>query len=156
MQKTKLFVEATVEAYRRGVLGLLPDDEEGQGNPLKYSSVEVWVSTIIDIYNVQIAKGLHSYAHPRGFAVPSDLKDVQSRAWKRIRELHEDRAVNTILDAYTQQDLLNFRHCWTASTRANVDSYMRTRLDFLMGHFFLVRESYAEWLSWQICLSCIS
>jgi hypothetical protein len=137
----KAIVEATVEAYRRGVLGSLLDDEkEEEGNPLKYSSVEVWVSAVIDIYNVQITKGLHSYAHPRGFAVRSALKEVQSRAWKRIRELHEDRAVNTILDAYTQQDLLNFvRYCWTASTRTNVDSYMRTLLDFLMGHFFLVR-----------------
>jgi len=31
------------------------------------------------------------------------------------------------------------RHCWTAGNRANVDSYMRTLLDFLVGHFFLVR-----------------
>ena len=135
-------VEATVESYRRGVLG--PDEAEEEeaeeGNPVKHSTAEVWVSAVIDLYNVQIAKGQHSYPHPRGFAVRSALKDVQSKAWKRIRELHEDRAANTILDAYTPQDLQNFvRHCWTAGTRANVDSYMRTLLDFLVGHYFLVR-----------------
>jgi len=97
-------------------------------------------AAVIDLYNVQIARHQHSNPHPRGFAVRSALKDVQSRAWKRIRESHEDRAVNTLLDAYTPGDLQNFvRHCWTAGTRANVDSYMRTLLDFLVGHFFLVR-----------------
>jgi hypothetical protein len=29
--------------------------------------------------------------------------------------------------------------CWIGGTRANVDSYMRNLLDFLVGHFFLVR-----------------
>jgi hypothetical protein len=32
---------------------------------------------------------------------------------------------NTLLDAYTPEDLQNFvRHCWTAGTRASVDSYI--------------------------------
>jgi hypothetical protein len=31
------------------------------------------------------------------------------------------------------------RHCWTTGTGANVGSYMRTLLDFLIGHYFLVR-----------------
>ena len=153
VEEDRAVVEATVESYRRGILG--PDEveaeaaaaaeeaeeeEEEEGNPLKHSTVEVWVSAVIDLYNVQIAKHQHSNPHPRGFAVRSALKDVQSRAWKRIRESHEDRAVNTLLDAYTPGDLQNFvRHCWTAGTRANVDSYMRTLLDFLVGHFFLVR-----------------
>ena len=151
VEEDRAVVEATVESYRRGILG--PDEveadeaaaaeeeeEEAEGNPLKHSTVEVWVSAVIDLYNVQIAKHQHSNPHPRGFAVRSALKDVQSRAWKRIRESHEDRAVNTLLDAYTPGDLQNFvRHCWTAGTRANVDSYMRTLLDFLVGHFFLVR-----------------
>ena len=155
IEEDRAVVEATVESYRRGILG--PDEEEeaaeaaeaaeegekgekAKGDPLKHNTVEVWVSAIIDLYNVQVAKQLHSNPHPRGFAVRSALKDVQSRAWKRIRESHEDRAVNTSLDAYTPEDLQNFvRHCWTAGNRANVDSYMRTLLDFLVGHFFLVR-----------------
>ncbi|KAN0087238.1 Transcriptional activator of glycolytic enzymes domain containing protein [Elaphomyces granulatus] len=142
VEEDRAVVEATVESYRRGILG--PDEaevaEEVEGNPLKHSTVEVWVSAIIDLYNVQIAKHQHSNPHPRGFTVRSALKDVQSRAWKRIRESHEDRVINTLLDAYTPEDLQNFvRHCWTAGTRANVDSYMRTLLDFLVGHFFLVR-----------------
>ena len=48
-------VEATVESY-------IPAAEEG--NPLKHSTAEVWVSAVIDLYNVQIAKGQHSYPHP--------------------------------------------------------------------------------------------
>lgn len=31
------------------------------------------------------------------------------------------------------------RHCWTTGTGANVGSYMRTLLDFLIGYYFLVR-----------------
>jgi hypothetical protein len=40
-----------------------------------------------DIFYVEIREQLRP-THPRGFAVHSALKDAQSRAWKRIWELH--------------------------------------------------------------------
>jgi hypothetical protein len=142
VEEDKALVEATALAYQQGVQGVFDDPGNDEGSPLKHSSVVVWVSAIVDLYNIQIAKGLHSNPHPRNFAVRNTLKMVQSTAWRRIRELHEDRAVNTILDAYTTQELQNFvRHCWSAPaiTKLNVDSYSRTLLDFLIGHYFLVR-----------------
>jgi len=59
VEEDRAVVEATVEPYRRGILG--PDEaeaaagEEAEGSHLKHSTVEVWVSAIIDLYNVQIA-----------------------------------------------------------------------------------------------------
>jgi hypothetical protein len=109
----------------------------GGGQSAQASTAEVWVSAAIEPVQRPDRKGSALISHPRGFAVRSTLKDVQSKAWKRIRELHDGRAANTILDAYTPQDLQNFvRRCWTAGTRANVDSYVHT---LLVGHYFLVR-----------------
>ena len=62
-----------------------PNEEEAEGRPLKHSTVEVWASVVIDLYNIHIAKGQHSNPHPRGFA-------VRSPKGRPIQGLKEDPA----------------------------------------------------------------
>jgi hypothetical protein len=122
------------------VEGTKDNPKEQDGTPLKYNTVRLWVSAVMDLYHVQIARGLHSLPSPKGFGVKGALKDVQAKTFQRIRELHEDRALNTILDSYTKEDLHAFvSWCWQKATVKDVESYQRTLLDFLMGHYFLVR-----------------
>ena len=122
------------------VEGTKDNPKEQDGTPLKYNTVRLWVSAVMDLYHVQIARGLHSLPSPKGFGVKGALKDVQAKTFQRIRELHEDRALNTILDSYTKEDLDAFvSWCWHKATVKDVESYQRTLLDFLMGHYFLVR-----------------
>ena len=59
-------------------------------------------------------------------------------AFKRVRALHEDRAINSILDSYTPEVMTAFvRDTW--SGERFVEQRLRTLLDFLWGHHLLLR-----------------
>lgn len=133
--------QALVHEIVDGFVGGTQDSPtEQDGTPLKYNTVRMWVSAIMDLYHLQIAQGLHSLPSPKGYGVKGTLKDVRAKSFQRIRELHEDRALNTLLDSYSNEDLRAFvSWCWGKATIKDVEPYMRTLLDFLMGHYFLVR-----------------
>ena len=89
----------------------------------------------MDLYNQQIARGDHTY---RGFGVRGHLKDLRATAFERIRALHEDRAIGSILDSYTPDVMMAFvRELWSGNRY--VDQRLRTLLDFLGGHHLLLR-----------------
>jgi len=137
LEEDKAIVNEIVDGL---VEGTRDDPKEQDGTPLKYNTVRLWVSAVMDLYHLQIAQGLHSLPSPKGYGVKGTLKDVQAKSFQRIRELHEDRALNTILDSYTKEDLHAFvSWCWQKATIKDVESHQRTLLDFLIGHYFLVR-----------------
>jgi hypothetical protein len=127
---------------KRAVEELSDDDEnenpEDGPQPLKWSTVDGYVNAIIDLYNRQLALQLHNHPHPRGAAVKGWLRAYKANAHKRTRQYHLDRAINTILDTYTEQDRHNFvTACFEQEKQS--ESYLRTMLDFLVGHNFLLR-----------------
>ena len=108
------------------------------GAPLKYNTARGYISAVLDIYNRQIALKLHNNPNPRGLGVKGHLKELQASTHERIRAHHEDRAIGTILDGYSLDTLRAFvERCWEPTTR--VEPYLRTSLDFLIGHFYLLR-----------------
>jgi hypothetical protein len=117
-----------------GVLG-----PNGQGSaPLKYNTAKGYITGITDLYNQQIARGDHTYPNPRGFGVRGHLKDLRAGVFQRLRSRHEDRAIGSILDAYTPEVLTAFvKKMW--SGKRSIDQRLRTLVDFLVGHHFLLR-----------------
>jgi hypothetical protein len=113
-------------------------DDQPEGALLKYNSAKGYISAILDLYNQQIARGEHQNPNPRGLGVRGHLKDLRAATFARIRALHEDRAIGTIVDSYSPDLMHRFvEHCW--STTSWVEPRLRTALDFLIGHFFLLR-----------------
>jgi hypothetical protein len=108
------------------------------GAPLKYNTARSYITGIMDLYNQQIARGDHNYPNPRGFGVRGHLKDLRATAFKRVRAMHEDRAINSILDSYTSEVMTAFvKDIW--SGERFVEQRLRTLLDFLWGHHLLLR-----------------
>jgi centromere DNA-binding complex CBF3 subunit-like protein len=63
---------------------------------------------------------------------------LRASAFERIRALHEDRAIGSILDSYTPDVMMAFvREPWSGNLY--VDQRLRTLLDFLGGHHLLLR-----------------
>jgi len=113
-------------------------DNQPKGVPLKYNSAKGYISSILDLYNQQIARGEHQNPNPRGLGVRGHLKDLRAATFARVRAHHEDRAIGTTVDSYSPALMHRFvEHCW--STNSWVEPRLRTALDFLIGHFFLLR-----------------
>jgi hypothetical protein len=113
-------------------------DDGPPGAPLKHNTAKIYISGVMDLYNQQITRGDHTYPNPRGFGVRGHLKDLRTTAFKRIRALHEDRAIGSILDSYTPDVMMAFvRELWSGNRY--VDQRLRTLLDFLGGHHLLLR-----------------
>jgi hypothetical protein len=110
-----------------------------RGTHLKYNTARGYINAIINIYHSQIALGLHNYLNPRGIKVKAHLKEIQAGYHRRVRTRHKDRAIKTILDSITHEKLRKFVHkCWEKPNSS--EQFLRTNLDFLMGHFFLLRD----------------
>ena len=113
---------------------------------LGHEAMNNYVKGIIDLYKFQKAKGLNSYDHPRGLALNSTLKSRETNEAERKRKEYLDRGIGTLLDGYSEAELLNFvRHCWTGFSShhrvipGTVESFLRTATDFLWSHHTLVR-----------------
>ena len=138
---TNEICEEVINTYEEGVAEASSNSTNSEGAPLKYDTVKSYVSAIMDLYHYQLAMKLHSNPSPRGYGVRAVLKDIQMTTWRRIRERHEDRAIGTVLDSYTRDDLLAFVNaCWQEGhSKHSVSQYSRTLLDFLIGHCFMCR-----------------
>src|SRR6266498_1521407 len=114
-------------------------NDQPDNTPLKYNSAREYINAIINLYNQQIALKLHEYPNPRGFGVRGHLKNLQASTHARVRAHHKDRAIGTILDSYTPEIMRNFiEKCWERTKYTK--PYLRTIVDFLIGHYFLLRD----------------
>jgi hypothetical protein len=116
----------------------LPDPEFHEGAPLKYHTIRSYVSAIMELYQIQVAQGLNPHLSPRNMAVKGFLRSIRDNVWKATREGHEDRALNSIMDGYTHEDISAFvRNCY--QKKKSSERHLRTALDFLIGHYLLLR-----------------
>jgi hypothetical protein len=80
-------------------------------------------------------------------AVKGFLRSIRENVWKTTREAHEDRALNSVMDGYSHEDMFAFvRNCF--QRRKSHEQHLRTALDFLIGtaSFYVVTTG-ASWNS---------
>ena len=113
--------------------------EEEMG--LKFSTIEAaWVSSVLDLWKGQIAQNLtKDQKHSRGVVLRELLKDRRANENTRRRCKFVDRTVETLLKVYTMNQ---FRTVCVASLAQplHTKQWLRTRLDFLLDHFFCTRS----------------
>ncbi len=81
---------------------------------------------------------MNTHPSPRNMAVKGFLRLIQDNVWKVIREGHEDRAFNLIIDGYTYEDIFVFvRNCY--QKKKSFKYYLRTAFDFFIDYYFLLR-----------------
>ena len=88
-------------------------------------------------YQIQIAQGVNTYSSPRNMVVKGFLRLIRDNVWKVIREGHEDRALNLIMDNYIYEDIFAFvRNCYQKDK--SFKRHLRTAFDFFISHYFLL------------------
>jgi hypothetical protein len=130
-------VEAPEEAPDGG------DEEPKSELQLMYNSVRGYVSAIMELWNHQVSRKLHSSPSPHNVAVKALKTSVARGQHQRRRAEFEDRGLSTIMDRYTAKQIPDMtRVVWrnALGPRTSEQSFW-TNLDFLLGNTMLLRQS---------------
>ena len=112
---------------------------------LAYSTVEGYVSAIVNLWRYQVACGDNHHPNPCGPLLQAILEDrsFKEDVWRKAE--YVDRGANTMQDGYAEREMIDVvRKCWTAwrskqQTANAVEPYHRTAVDFLFSHSMLMR-----------------
>ena len=83
---------------------------------------------------------MNTHPSPRNIAVKGFLRSIRDNVWKIIREEHKNRALNLIINNYTYKDIFAFVRNYYQKNKSS-KRYLRTTLDFLIDHYFLLRNN---------------
>ena len=138
------------------VAELLTDDREGyvppaalaqaaevpaapdEGSLLTKSTIDAYIAAVIELWRLQVAHGNGNVENPRGAAVRGFLEQRGRQRGKLDRASYKDRGSDGIQAGYSAdkwqriQDLL-------LSGAAYTPQNLRTRVDLLFGHYYLLR-----------------
>ena len=110
---------------------------------LSFQSIRGYKTVIINLYNDQRIRGLNRHPEPNGSALQSLFKVERKLQHQKKKNNHADRDKGTIADGYDIPELMRISDAfWQHSMIAkgvSSDCYLRTNLDFLLGHFLLIR-----------------
>jgi hypothetical protein len=118
------------------VLATNAADEEGTLFTL--STVEAYVAAVMELWNQQVARGHSNTVNPRGAAVRGFLKQRGQQRARLDRENYIDRNIDGIQSGYTRDQWLEI-NSWLLNDVATHPQSLRTRLDLLFGHYYLLR-----------------
>ena len=148
-------LEMPVEELLRELPAMLADDrdsgdsEQGQGGGeagadrfLKAGTVDSYIAAVLQLYKVQQALGHNAYRHPRGGVLKDVVRQTKEAQDARDREAFIDRGIGGTNAGYSDEEFLALQQHLLQSAAKPGPSYphfLRTRVDILMGHFFVLR-----------------
>lgn len=115
---------------------------------LGLASIDQYVNALVDLWRFQKDVGANPYRSPRGQMVSALLHDRKREEIRRRRQLNLNRSAGILLDGNSTDKIADFvRFCWAGWQRTESqnrkpqaqESYLRTAVDFLLGHFMLLR-----------------
>jgi hypothetical protein len=119
---------------------------EGEGEDtdrlLKAGTVDSYIAAVLQLYKIQQALGHNTLRHPRGGILRDIVKQTKEAQNTRDREAFVDRGVGGINAGYSDQEFLALQQHLLRSACQHSPTYphfFRTRLDILMGHFYVLR-----------------
>ena len=111
---------------------------EPQGSLLTKGTIDAYVAAVMELWRLQVAHGNSNTENPRGAAVRGFLEQRGRQRSKHDRDSYKDRGGDGIQAGYSAdewqriQDLL-------LSGAAYTPQNLRTRVDLLFGHYYLLR-----------------
>jgi len=118
-------------------------DDQASPPTLKFQTVRGYKTTLINLYFDQHSRGTNTHPHPNGATLQSLMKTQRLTQHQKSKTRHEDRGKGTVADDYNHAELrLISDSFWKHSEEARnlaVGCHLRTNLDFLLGHFMLLR-----------------
>ncbi len=146
----------TLEVPLVEAAGLLADDREGyvppaalataldvaatgpQGSLLTRSTVDAYIAAVIELWRLQVAHGSKNTENPRGAAVRGFLEQRGRQRGKHDRASFKDRGSDGIQAGYSPDEWLRIQDLLLSGV-AHMPQSLRTRVDLLFGHYYLLR-----------------
>ncbi|KAJ6437110.1 High-osmolarity-induced transcription protein 1 [Purpureocillium lavendulum] len=132
---------------------LLADDREGYvpptglattavdltvGSLLTRGTIDAYIAAVIELWRLQVAHGNANTENPRGAAVRGFLEQRGRQRGKHDRASFKDRGTDGIQAGYSPEEWLRIQHL-LLSGAAYTPQNLRTRVDLLLGHYYLLR-----------------
>ena len=119
------------------------DEDDASPQTLKFQSIRLYKTGIMSLYYYQSARGTNHHPTPNGAALQSLMKAQRVTQHQKSKDQHEDRGKGTIADGYNLKELGQicdsfWRHS-EATKHVTSGCFLRSNLDFLLGHFLLLR-----------------
>ncbi|KAK7582888.1 hypothetical protein V3481_012184 [Fusarium oxysporum f. sp. vasinfectum] len=132
---------------------LLADDREGyvpptalapaaadlaEGSLLTKGTIDAYIAAVIELWRLQVAYGNANTENPRGAAVRGFLEQRGRQRGKHDRASFKDRGTDGIQAGYSPDEWLRVQDL-LLSGAAYMPQNLRTRVDLLFGHYYLLR-----------------
>ncbi|KAF6517625.1 hypothetical protein HZS61_003186 [Fusarium oxysporum f. sp. conglutinans] len=132
---------------------LLADDREGyvpptalapaaadlaEGSLLTRGTIDAYIAAVIELWRLQVAHGNANTENPRGAAVRGFLEQRGRQRGKHDRASFKDRGTDGIQAGYSPDEWLRVQDL-LLSGAAYMPQNLRTRVDLLFGHYYLLR-----------------
>lgn len=125
------------------------DGEDDESSPaattdrfLKAGTIDSYIAAVLQLYKVQQALGHNTLRHPRGGILRDIVRQNKEAQDARDREAYIDRGAGGINAGYSDEEFLSLQQHLLKSACQQTHTYshfLRTRLDALMGHFYVLR-----------------
>jgi hypothetical protein len=102
------------------------------------ATVECYVAAITELYEVQVECSDNKHPHPRGPSIKALLQDRKRARHKNDREAYADRDKKGAEESYSPSQFLEIQNV-LLNGAAKFPQDLRTRLDILAGHFYLLQ-----------------
>ncbi|KAL9561188.1 hypothetical protein ACKAV7_014543 [Fusarium commune] len=137
---------------------LLADDREGyvpptalapaaadlaEGSLLTRGTIDAYIAAVIELWRLQVAHGNANTENPRGAAVRGFLEQRGRQRGKHDRASFKDRGTDGIQAGYSPDEWLRVQDL-LLSGAAYMPQNLRTRVDLLFGHYYLLRGKTAK------------
>ncbi|KAF6527928.1 hypothetical protein HZS61_008390 [Fusarium oxysporum f. sp. conglutinans] len=132
---------------------LLADDREGyvpptalapaaadlaEGSLLTKGTIDAYIAAVVELWRLQAAHGNANTENPRGAAVRGFLEQRGRQRGKHDRASFKDRGTDGIQAGYSHDEWLRIQDL-LLSGAAYMPQNLRTRVDLLFGHYYLLR-----------------
>jgi hypothetical protein len=109
-----------------------------EGSLFTKSTVDAYVAAVIELWRVQVAHGGKNTENPRGIAVRGFLEQRGRQKSRLDRANFKDRGTDGIQAGYSATEWLAIQE-YLLSGVTNMPQHLRTRVDLLFGHYYLLR-----------------
>jgi hypothetical protein len=109
-----------------------------EGTLLTRGTVDAYVAAVLELWRLQVAHGNPNVENPRGAAVRGFLEQRGRQRGRFDRETFQDRGAEGIQAGYSSEEWLRMQTILLSAT-AQAPQNLRTRVDLLFGHYYLLR-----------------
>jgi hypothetical protein len=117
---------------------LAPATEAPKGSLLTRGTIDAYIAAVIELWRLQVAHGNGNTDNPRGAAVRGFLEQRSRQRGQLDRDTYRDRGSDGIQAGYSPDEWQRIQHLLLSGT-AHMPQNLRTRVDLLLGHYYLLR-----------------